>query len=60
MEDGMNDLRARWVRTVAILMMGRTRIEQPLVSDNPAKFANYLNRFYARYDNIDYRDECDR
>ena len=40
-------------------MMGRTRKEQPLVSDNPAQFANDLNRFYARYDNIDYRDECD-
>ena len=39
--------------------MGRIRKEQPLVSDNPAKFANDLNRFYARYDNIDYRDECD-
>ena len=43
----MNDLRARWVRTVGILMMGSSRIEQPLVSDNPAKFANYLNRFYT-------------
>ena len=32
-------------------MMGRTRKEQP--------FANDLNRFYARYDNIDYRGECD-
>ena len=27
-------------------MMGRTRKEQPLVSDNQAKFANDLNRFY--------------
>ena len=26
-------------------MMGRTRKEQPLVSDNPAKFASDLNRF---------------
>ena len=41
------------------MMMGRTRKEQPLVSDTQAKFANDLNRFYARYDNIDYRDECD-
>ena len=29
-------------------------VEQALVSDNPAKLANYLRRFYARYDNIDY------
>ena len=40
-------------------MMGRTRKEPPLVSDNPAKFANYLNRFYARCDNINYTNECD-
>ena len=40
-------------------MMGRTRKEQPLVSDNPAKCAKYLDRFYVRYDNIDYRHECD-
>ena len=39
--------------------MGRTHKEQPLVSDNPATFANDLNRFYAVYDNIDCRDECD-
>ena len=39
--------------------MGRTRKEQTLVSDNPANFANDLNRFYAIYYNIDYRDECD-
>ena len=41
------------------MMMGRTRKEQHLVSDNPAKFANDLNRFYARYDNTDYSNECD-
>ena len=40
-------------------MMGRTRKEQPLVPDNLATFANDLSRFYARYDNIDYRDEFD-
>ena len=40
-------------------MMGRTHKEQPLVSDNPAQFANDLNRFYARYDNTDYSNECD-
>ena len=39
--------------------VGRTRKEQPLVSDNPATFANDLNRFYARYDNTDYSNECD-
>ena len=41
------------------MMMGRTRKEQPLVSDNPAQFANDLNRFYARYDNTDYSNEFD-
>ena len=41
------------------MMMGRTRKEQPLVSDNPEQFANDLYRFYARYDNIDYRNEYD-
>ena len=39
------------------MTMGRTRKEQPLVSDNPAKFTN-LNKFYARYDNTDYSNEC--
>ena len=38
-------------------MMGRTRKEQPLVSDNPATFGKNINRCYARYDNIDYTDE---
>ena len=41
------------------MMMGRTRKEQPLVSDNPAKFANDLYKFYARYDNTNYSNECD-
>jgi len=30
--------------------------KEPLVSNNLIKFANYLNRFYARLNNIDYRD----
>ena len=40
-------------------MVGGTRKEHPLISDNPAKFANDVNRFYARYDDTDYRDEYD-
>ena len=32
-------------------MMSRTRKGQPVVSDNPATFANDLNT-------IDYRDQC--
>ena len=41
------------------MMVKTTRKYQALVSDNPATFANDFKRFYARYDNIDYRHVCD-
>ena len=40
-------------------MMGRAQKQQPIKTDNPRKFANDLNTFYARFDTTDFSSECD-
>ena len=39
-------------------MMGRKQQKKPLVSENPVKFVNDINKLYARFDINDYPDEC--
>ena len=42
-------------------MMGRnTRQDQLCVPDDPNNFANDLNKFYARFDNDDFSENCNR
>ena len=40
-------------------MMGRKNKQQTVKTDNPRGFANELNRFYARFDVIDFSSERD-
>ena len=39
-------------------MMGRNQQQKPLTSVDLSALANYLNRFYARFDTQDFSDEC--